>query len=198
MKMKNIFYILALFSICISQSSCLPIVIGGGATGVVMTSGERTAKNVKDDILIFTSLKSKYIQYNSKDLFQHVNVKVIDGVVLLTGNVRESKSKMLAEKIAWSDQSVKNVINEIEISDYSKIKDLIGDKLINSHIKARLILEKGVNISNYKYHVINSVVYVIGVTSSQKELNKVLGLISQVYGVKKVVNYVNLNNQKSF
>lgn len=190
--MKNLGFILFLFLICLAQSSCLPFVIGGGTAGVVMSSGERTPKEVKDDILIFTSIKSKYIQYNSKDLFQHVNVKVMGGNVLLTGNVREPKSKMLAEKIAWSNENVKDVINQIEINDYSKIKDLANDKLIASHIKARLLLEKGIRIANYKYHVINGTVYVIGLTSSQRELEKTLSLISQVYGVKKVVNYVKL------
>jgi len=190
---KKFIYLFLIFA-CISNSSCLPFVIGGASTGVVMSSGERSIKEVKDDIFIFTSIKNQYIQYNSKDLFQHVNVKVMNGSVLLTGNVRNSKTKMLAEKIAWIPENVKEVINEINIDDYSGIRDYASDLFIQNHIRARLLLEKGVKIANYKYHVINSNVYVIGVTSSDEELRRVLDLISHISGVKKVINYVKLIN----
>jgi osmotically-inducible protein OsmY len=191
--MRNVRIILLLSIICLIQSSCLPFVIGGTAgSGIVIASGERSVKEIKDDILIFTSIKNQYIQYNSKDLFQNVSVKVIEGSVLLTGNVKEPKTKMLAEKIAWIPNGVKDVINEIQITDNSKIKDFANDKMIWAHIKARLLLEKGIRIANYKYHVINGIVYVIGSTSSESELLRTLSLISHIGGVKKVVNYVKL------
>ena len=193
--MKNIKILIISFFICFIQSSCLPFVIGGAAgSGIVIASGERSVKEIKDDIMIFTKIKNQYIQYNSKDLFQNVNVKVMEGVVLLTGNVHKPKTKMLAEKIALIPNGVKDVINEIQITDYSKIKDLANDKMISAHIKTRLLLEKGIRIANYKFHVINCVVYVIGSTSSETELVKTLSLISHVSGVKKVVNYVKLKN----
>ncbi len=194
--MKKFLIILSLIFYCFSQSGCLPFVIGGAASnGVIMASGERSAKEIKDDILIFTSIKNQFIQYNSKDLFQNVHVQVMCGDVVLTGKVREAKTKMLAEKIAWIPDSVKDVKNNIEISnECSKVKEFANDKIITAHIKTRLLLEKGIRVGNYKYHVINGIVYVIGLTSSENELSRTLSLISHVSGVKKVVNYVKLKN----
>jgi hyperosmotically inducible protein len=188
---KSTIHIVFILFLSIFSSSCLPFIVGGSvSTAVISSSGERSPKEIKDDIIIFTSIKNQYIQYNSNDLFQHVNVRVMDGVVLLTGNVKYPKTKMLAEKIAWIPNGVKDVINEIHINDYSKLKDYTLDKIISAHIKTRLILEKNISISNYKYHVLNGTVYVLGVTKSSTEMEAVLNLISQVYGVKKVINYV--------
>lgn len=190
---SNICLVVLLLS-SVLQTGCLPFVVGGAASSSIMiASDERSKSQIKDDITIWMSIKNQYIQYNSKDLFGGVNVKVFEGRVMLTGNVRQPKSKILAEKIAWIPAGVHEVINEIEVNDHSSIKNTAADKAILLHIKTRMALEKGIRISRYKIHVINAVAYVVGSTNSETELQHTLQLIAQVYGVKKVVNYVRLH-----
>ncbi len=184
---------LALFVMMFSAiflSGCLPAIIGTAATGIVTTGQDRKFTELKSDIEIWTSIKNKFIQYNSRDLFKNVSVKVIEGRVLLTGNVEKAKTKILAEKISWIPHSVHEVINEINVDEEYNIKISAKDIAITTHIKTRLALEKNIKSNNYKIETVNGIVYVIGITKSKDELSKALDLISKINGVKKVVNYV--------
>ena len=187
--MKRLALFIMMFS-TIFLSGCLPAIIGTAATGIVSTGQDRKFSELKNDIEIWTSIKNQFIQYNSRDLFKNVSVKVIEGRVLLTGNVEKTKTKILAEKISWIPKGVNEVINEIDIKEDHSIKTSAKDTAITTHIKTRLALEKDIKSNNYKIETVNGVVYVIGTTKSQDELSKALDLISKINGVKKVVNYV--------
>ena len=191
-------YSYLIYTLCIGLtlssilSGCLPFVIGGAATNTIKIAGsDRSLSGIKNDIAIWTNIKNQYIQYNSKDLFQRVNVRVMDQRVMLTGSVKDPNTKHLAEKIAWIPYGVHEVINEIIEEDVIKnIKILAMDKAIMTSIKARLAFEDGVKSGNYKIDSVAGTVYVIGATKSATELDCALELISKVAGVKKVVNYV--------
>ena len=173
-------------------SGCLPAIIGStAATGVMSVGQDRSFSELKTDVEIWTSIKNQFIQYNSKDLFKNVSVKVIEGRVLLTGNVEKEKTKYLAEKISWMPKGVVEVINELDISnDANGFKAIARDSTITTKVKTRLALEKEIRSNNYKIETVNGVVYVIGITKSKEELSKALDLISQISGVRRVVNYV--------
>lgn len=190
--MKKILAMLLLIS---NLSGCLPVVIGGTAAGVINSqSQDREFVKLKDDVKIWTSIKNQFLQYNSKDLFKNVSVKVVEGRVLLTGNVQKPKTRILAEKIAWVPNGVTEVINEIEINDKYGVKNIAHDTAITTKIKTRLALEKNIRSGNYKIETVDGTVYVIGTTKSQNELSRAIDLISKIGGVKKVVNYVIVRN----
>lgn len=173
------------------MSGCLPAIIGTTmVTGVITGTQDRTVKEIRGDVEIWTSIKNQFLQYNTRDLFQNISLKVTEGRVLLTGNVKQMNTKFLAERIAWVPDGVVEVINQIELKDSYKIRDIARDSMITTKVKARLALERDVRSNNYKIQTVNSVVYVIGVTKSKIELSKAIDIISKVYGVKRVVNYV--------
>ncbi len=175
----------------LNLSGCLPVIIGGTTAGVMNAkSQDREVSQSKNDVKIWISIKNQFIQYNSKDLFKNVSVKVVEGRVLLTGDVQKAQTKMLAEKISWVPNGVEEVINEIEIKNNYGIKNIAKDTAITTKVKARLAFEKNIKSGNYKIETVDSVVYVIGVTKSKEELSRAIDLISRVSGVKKVVNYV--------
>jgi osmotically-inducible protein OsmY len=189
---------LAILICLLLLSGCLPAIIGTTiATGLITKTQDRDTKEIKGDTEIWVSIKNKFIQYNTKDLFSKVNVKVNEGRVLLSGNVKKINTKFLAEKIAWIPNGVMDVINEIEIQEQYKIKDITRDGLITTKVKTRLALEKEIKSNNYKIHTVNGIVYVIGITKSKYELSRALDLISQISGVRKVVNYMKVKNDFS-
>jgi osmotically-inducible protein OsmY len=190
MKKVLLFLLLAL-----NFSGCVPMIIGGTAAGVINSnSQDREFSKLKSDVKIWTSIKNQFLQYNTKDLFRNVSVKVIEGRVLLTGNVKKPHTRILAEKIAWIPDGVIEVINEIEISEKYSIKNAAKDSMITTKVKTRLALEKHIRSANYKIETVDSMVYVIGMTKSQDELSRAIDLISRIGGVKKVVNYVTLRD----
>ena len=189
--MKKILPFLLLIA---SFSGCIPIIVGGGAAAGVINSNnqDREFSKLKSDVRIWTSIKNQFIQYNSKDLFRNVSVKVIEGRVLLTGNVTKPQTRIMAEKIAWIPDGINEVINEIEISEKYTLANATKDLTITTKVKTRLAFEKHIRFGNYKIETVDSIVYVIGTTKSQDELSSAIDLISRINGVKKVVNYVTI------
>ena len=175
----------------VSMSGCIPAIIGTTMfTGVITGTQDRTVREIKDDVEIWTSIKNQFLQYNTKDLFQNVSLKVTEGRVLLTGNVNKINTKLLAERISWIPAGVVEVINQIELKEDYRGKDIARDSMLTAKVKARLALERDIKSNNYKIQTVNNVVYVIGVTKSKVELSRAVDLISKVSGVKRVVNYV--------
>jgi osmotically-inducible protein OsmY len=190
--MKKILLILFLIA---NLSGCVPMIFGGTAASLINSNSEdREFSKLKSDVKIWTSIKNQFIQYNAKDLFRNVSVKVIEGRVLLTGSVKKSQTRMTAEQIAWIPDGVIEVINEIEISEQYNIKNAAKDGALTTKIKTRLAFEKGIKYGNYRIETVDSIVYVIGTTKSQDELSRAIDLISRISGVKKVVNYVTIKN----
>jgi osmotically-inducible protein OsmY len=189
---KFIFLLIGQFLI-ISFSGCIPAIVGTAATsGMISGSQDRKFSEIKSDLKIWTSIKNQFVQYNSKDLFKNVNVNVINGRVLLSGDVQKPNTKILAEKISWVPSGVKEVINEIYVNKDYTPKDGARDSTLAIKVKARLALERDIKSNNYKIEVSDSVVYVIGTTKSEEELSRALELISKVAGVKRVINYVTI------
>jgi len=50
---------------------------------------------------------------------------------------------------------------------------------------------------NYSVEVVNGIVYLIGIAQSQEELNSVINISENTYGVQNVINYVRLKDINS-
>ena len=113
----------------------------------------------------------------------------------MTGYVRNSESyKKTAITTARATRPGIEVIDEIiVISDNYSIGS-VADSMISSQIYMKLKATSGVTSRNYKYDVVDGVVYIIGKASTKAELQTVANTISQIKGVKKVVSYVKVGN----
>lgn len=176
-------------------SSCVPAAVV--TTGVVGTTiaGERTAGDRLNDNIIKLKVNEAYIQAETGEIYSSVNVNVHEGRVLLTGAVKNKDYLNEAAAIAWKIKGVKEVINEIEVADKT-FKDSAKDILIANTIRGKILLEKDVISVNYLVDVSNSVVYLLGVAQSEKELDAVLQIAGTVRGVQKVVSHVLLKEDK--
>ena len=59
--------------------------------------------------------------------FLGVKIRVDDGVVLLTGKVDNPQIRVEATRISWEPRGVIEVVNEIQVSEKSSIKDIAKD-----------------------------------------------------------------------
>ena len=173
---------------------CVAAIIGGGTEGAVIAAQERSSGNALDDAGILIKIKNLYAQNDYKDLLANVEIKVVEGRVLLTGNVDKPESQISAVNLVWQINSVREVINEIQLSDKAGFANYTRDVWISTQIKSRLLFTKGIRSINYSVITVNQTVYLMGIAQNQDELDKATNIASTTSYVQHVVSYVRLKD----
>jgi len=196
--MKNIIYpkLIILFFFSLFISGCQSAYMATMTQAVLIDKEERSFNNFVEDTIIVAQLKNAYFSNNEK-IFFNVSVEVTEGRVLLTGSVEQIDERIEATKLAWGIEGVNEVINEIQISNDEGILDYADDLIMKTKINAKLLLDKDILNLNYSVEVVNSIVYLIGIAQSQKELDSVINISESTYGVQNVINYVRLKDINS-
>lgn len=182
--------------VTVLASGCIPIMVGAGA-GAVGTSAmqERTVGGAVDDTTILTGVKGKYLGRDINHLFHAISVEVHEGRVLLVGKVKRPEDKREAARLAWQIEGVKEVINELEVTNAGETaEDEARDTWITTQLRSQLLVEKNVKSINYVAETEGGTVYLLGIAQDDVELNKVKQIASRIKGVKRVVSHVRLKN----
>lgn len=201
MNKLQIFNLSSAIIISLSLSSCLPAaIIGGAGLATYTVAQERTFGDAIDDAAIEARLNALFLGHENQKQFFDVGVESVEGRVLLTGNVPTREAKVEAYNIAWEPNAVKEVINELKVVNEYKFsaKELAKDTWISTQIRSNLLFTKNILSRNYSIETIEGVVYIMGVAQDKAELNRVSSIASQVSGVKKVVSYVRLKEEKPY
>ena len=188
--------LIILFFSFILISGCQSAYMATVSKAVLFDQEERSFNNFVEDTIIVAQLKNAYFSNNEK-IFFNVSVEVTEGRVLLTGSVEQIDERIEATKLAWSIEGVNEVINEIQISNDEGILDYAEDLIMKTKINAKLLLDKDILNLNYSVEVVNGIVYLIGIAQSQEELNSVINISENTYGVQNVINYVRLKDINS-
>ncbi|WP_168464223.1 BON domain-containing protein [Wolbachia endosymbiont of Ctenocephalides felis wCfeT] len=188
--------LLALF--LITQSGCTTLLIGGlvaTATATAITMQDKSLGNIIDDTAMVIKINKGLLKHG---LFSSIKAKVSEGRVLLIGNVDTPEKQLTAEKVAWGQKEVKEVINEIRVTPIhmSSILDTTVDGLITAEIKTRLLSKRNIKSINYSVNTIDGVVYLMGIAQDKAELKAVIAIARKVKGVKQVVSYVRYRHSK--
>ena len=170
---------------------CSPasVLASGGATTMVIAEGDKSLGTAIDDATIKLNISRKFLT-SGNNLFIDIDTSVVEGMVLLTGIVKNQESRIEAVKIVWEVEGVKEVINEIEIGDKTSIKEYANDVWITTQIKALAAKDIGLRSISYNIETIRGKVYLTGITSRPEQLEILVKIIKSVKGVKEVVNYV--------
>lgn len=120
---------------------------------------------------------------------KNVTVSVINGVVLLTGQVPDYTSVKQAEKVARETDGVKKVLNFLEIGPVVDQTTSLNDTWITTKIKTKLITGNDVNPDNIKIITENGTTYLMGALP-REEANAAIAVARDTDGVKKVVTVI--------
>lgn len=173
----------------LTTTACAPLLIGGATSTGVAVAQERSVGSAIDDTAIKTRIWNSYLQSNTQNLYSNVNIEVNEGRVLLTGAVATPESAAKAVQLAWNASGVREVINEIQVTDRGGPNVYARDAWITAQVKARLIAEKNVRSINYTIETVNNIVYIMGLARSEAELAQVLNVASRVKGVQQVISH---------
>ena len=168
------------------------IVLLNSCAAINVTTSSIKEKGIKEAIsdgMIDASINKEYLNHDI-NMFINVEIEVVEGRVLLTGSVKKPKHRLDAIKIAWKVLGVREVINEIDVTEKGGIKQYLIDVKIKTQIRYKVLADKEVSSINYNFEVVNGNVYVIGIAENKKELKKIVKHANTIGSVLKVVSHV--------
>jgi osmotically-inducible protein OsmY len=153
---------------------------------------ERPANTIITDSSIRANIAHRFVQTDVNDLFPNVETEVHEGRVLFTGNVDSPETSIIATRIAWEVPGVKEVMNNTKVIAGPNPGNYVQDAMIANQVRARLLMEKGIQSVNYTNQVVDGVVYMMGIAQDEEELTRATEVVRRTLGVKKVISHVRL------
>ncbi len=134
----------------------------------------------------------------------NINTTTSDGVVTLTGGVRDQVQKDLAGEIAESVDGVMEVLNGIIVvptaPERVRTRDWrtkIKDKSTSASVRTRLLYHKQFKGLRIKVRTVNGVVALSGVVSSEDRRKRIGNIAYQTKGVERVENRLTVRPKDS-
>lgn len=189
---------LALLGGAAMLAACSPTTaaVGAGATVGATAVQDRGVSGAASDTWIRAEINQALLAH-SGELYLDVHLQVQNGRVLLSGTVPTPEARVEAVRIAWLPDGVREVINEMEVSEDGSFADYARDRWIEARLRAKLLGDKDVNSLNVSIESVNQSVYLIGVVHSEDELARVVGHAKNVPYVRRVVSYLTLKPDSS-
>ena len=177
-------------------NGCAPAAITAGIAGVAASESETGLGTTINDTIIHAAITESMFK---KDVnkFLGVKISVDDGVVLLTGKVDNPQTRVELTRISWEPRGVIEVVNELQVSEKSTIKDIAKDLTASTTIKGKLVADKNIKSVNFNVDVVNGIAYLSGVARTQKEMNLVLAYTKETKYINQLVNYIQLSETLS-
>ena len=181
---------LALLLLSLLIISCGPTLVATGTkTAVEQQQDEKTLSESWDDATIKLGIKEKYFSYDAT-LFTKIDVEVELGKVLLTGVVPFGDMKLEAVRLAWQQEGVVEVLNEISIDTGYGLDDIAKDKFISTQLFTKILTDGEIKKFKYDFEVQKQIIYLFGVSNDQMEIDRVIDHAKSIKGVLDIINYI--------
>ncbi len=193
---RNLFFsMVVLTSSALALSGCVGAAVGIGTAAVAASTTEKGFSTSVADGVIETKLVDRFIK-NDAALATGIEKSVNNGSVLLTGRVETIEQKVLATKLAWEIKGVREVVNEVQVTQDNSLRDKAKDLAASAQLRAALIGDQNTSSLNFSIDVVNGIVYLSGVASDEMEKERVIAHAQELRFAKKVVNYIILETDK--
>ena len=175
---------------------CVSTAVSLGAQAAYTASELRTIDEVILDNKIKIAL-NKLTADDSFGLWVDVGTVVYQGRVLLVGSTETEEAKAKAGEIGGKPDGVKEVINDIKVTDEGGVGSFVNDVAIEKSIQIKYLFDDIVDSANYRVRSVHGTVYLIGLARDQAELDKALEIARGTGDVKEIVNYMRIRAPKS-
>ncbi len=184
---------IGLFVIFLTLSGCIPILVGTAAvTTIDLVLDRRTVGRSIDDNSLEIKLRKTFHVDEKLGRSVNLSVTVVNGIVLLTGEVQKDAQRKRASALAKQYTETRKVVNEVKLSGTTNINSRANDSWITGKVKTKLLAEHGVPASNIKVVTEKGSVYLLGLVT-RKEGDKAVEIAQSVRGVThifKVFEYI--------
>ncbi|MDO8887137.1 MAG: BON domain-containing protein [Hydrogenophaga sp.] len=166
-------------------SACAPLVVGGAAVGALVAVDRRTSGAQLDDQGIELRSNNR-LKDELGDARARVAVTSYNRRVLLTGEAASEAVKTQITQIVSGVSNVREVINELGVTNSPTLKERATDTLITGRLKASLVDAKDLAASAFKVVTERGTVYLMG-RVTQREADRATDLARNTPGVSRVV-----------
>jgi osmotically-inducible protein OsmY len=167
-------------------SGCVPILVGGAATGAALAHDKRTAGTLVEDEAIEDKALVRLAR--DRDFYHkiHINVTSYNMRVLVTGEAPDEASRQRVFELVRGIPKVRQVYNEITIGPPTSVMVRNNDTWLTTKVKSNLLRIKDMDTTHVKVVTEKGVVYLMGFLKPQ-EGDAVANLTRKIGGVRKVV-----------
>lgn len=165
------------------------LAVGAAATAGVSVAQERSTKQALTDAEIRLTINNKFLN-ESGTLFAGLSTEVVEGRVLLVGNLPTKQDRIRAAELVWETPSVRELINEVKVSEGEGVASYAEDVWISAQLRTKMLTDVDINAINYNVETVGQTVHLIGVARDEDELLRVVEIARNVPGVKEVVSHV--------
>ena len=164
----------------------------------LVVKGEVPAED--SDVWLITNVKTTLLFHRNVNATE-IEILAKDGTVTLRGEVAGVAQKDLATEYAWDVPGVKDVKNEMTVSsdDVKPDKTTLGEKVdalsesiddasVTALVKTTLLYHRSTSALRTTVNTKDGVVYLGGKARNGAEEDLATKLVSDVHGVKRVVN----------
>lgn len=164
-----------------------------GCVGVSLNTEERSFGDAVGDVNARTDLNARLLAEDPA-MFANVATSVIEGRIHLSGTVPTNEDRLIATQIAWGTPNIKEVVNDIEVTNEGDLLDTVRDRWINTQVRARILSDGAIKDINYTINTQNRTIYILGIAQDQAELDRVLAHARSIPEARRVVNYALLKD----
>ncbi len=181
----------ALLLVALLEGCAAGLVIGAGSAVATTAAEERGLGGAIDDAKIQTDINTKWLEADF-DMMRSISLRVREGRVLMLGTVPDEKMLAEATRLVWQVPGVKDVFNEVRITDSHTFLDSGRDAWVAAQLQAEMTFDGKIYAINYTVDVVDGTVYLLGVARSQAELNRVVRLARNLRYVRRVISHVRI------
>jgi osmotically-inducible protein OsmY len=183
--MRSIYVVFVIAALL--TTGCAPVWVAGtvAGAGAKLASDRRDAGTIIEDTAIEMRLTDEI--YSDPDMGKKVRVNVTsyNGLVLLTGQVPNSEMRNQISRMARSFKNVREIYNEVLITDPIDVNDRTHDLWISSKVRTKLMANRGL-FTRTKITTSNGIIYLMGLATPE-EIKEATEVASKVEGVKSIV-----------
>ena len=189
-KLIMLFFVLCF---CVQLNGCQYI-------GTIYSSTHKVASIVMDDrslsedysdtklnLAIRNNLTQQKLSYSVD-----IELTVFEGNVLLNGALPSEKYIDEVLRVVWQTEGVKKVYNYIRLDSPPSLDVVNEDAVVSAKIRYHLSITKGISSVNYKITMENGVVYLMGISENQAELDSVIAVIKNTVNVQDIITLTRL------
>ena len=153
--------------------------------------GVRPVTQVIDDSATTFRIRNFIARNENLWEFTNVNVTTVNGIVLLTGNVKSAEEKQWIEDLASGEQGVRKVVNELRVERIRSALQIGKDKLLQLSVKHRMT--KGFKQGSASIHIVvyRKTIYLMGYVDSETA-EKATEIARTTKGIERVIKVFEL------
>jgi len=168
------------------MSGCAEVINAATSKPIEMKANERTMGAKLNDNEIETAAKVNIKKADPELEHAHINIDSFNGIVLLTGQVPSDELRNLVADTVYKLNPVREIHNELVVSDPTGFAVRSQDTWISTKIKAQLLADSETQSRRIHFITENQTVFLMGIVT-RAEADRIVNMVSHTADVQKVV-----------